>query len=146
MDWRCTDCGRVRETRSEPCECGAHSFERADLQHSQRCTECGEHVPARTTVCPECGFSGFEPITDGTTAGDVDSSYDQWRCTECGRTTPRNTPPCGRCGNMTFERERVEGDEFDVDAFVGADGGVNWRLVATLVAILVVVFLVGRLI
>lgn len=144
MDWRCTECGRIRDTRTEPCPCGAQAFERATVRHTKRCTECGEPAAESVTVCPECGFSGFKPLRDGETAGDVDSSYEQWRCTSCGRTTPRNTPPCDRCGNMTLEREQVEGEEFDVDSFVGSKRMVSWRLVLTLVAIFVVVFLLGR--
>lgn len=147
MDWRCRECGRVRDTRAEPCDCGAHEFERATVNHTKRCTECGATAAEATTACPECGFTGFEPLgVDRETAGDLRSSYVQWRCPECGRTSPRNAPPCDGCGNPTLEREVIDDESFDVDEFVGSERVLTWRLVVALLAILAVVFLVGRVV
>ncbi|MFB6191772.1 MAG: hypothetical protein ABEI11_00445 [Haloarculaceae archaeon] len=144
MNWRCTECGRIHRTNGHACDCGSESYERAVVQHVKRCTECGEPAGRNERICSECGFGTFEPISDEPTAGELETSYIQWRCVECGREYPKNNPPCDRCGGMEFEREEYGDEQFDMDEYVErGGGGVPWRLVAALAAIVVGVVIVG---
>lgn len=145
VNWRCTECGRVHRTNGHPCDCGSESYERAVVQHVKRCTECGEPATRNDRICPECGFGTFEPLAEGPTAGEIESSYLQWRCAECGREYPKNNPPCDRCGGMEFVSEEYGDEAFDIDEYVEPSRGpaVPWWLVAALAAVVIGVVLAG---
>ena len=155
MEWYCTECGRPSDSRGGTCACGSSSFERTVVKVTKRCTTCGTHVTEHTDTCPDCGFTGFEPLGEPQRRGE--GSYLEWRCVECGNEHPRNTPPCDRCGHDGLEQRRVDASDFDVDQHVsdleeaGEDGGPWWTLGfsrsqafgGTLVGLIVVVFLLG---
>ena len=88
MEWYCTECGRPSDTNGGTCECGSTSFERAVVQVTKECTTCGTRVPEHTTTCPDCGFTGFEPL--GEPQPRDEGSYIEWRCEEGG---DAHTPP-----------------------------------------------------
>ncbi|MDZ7745731.1 MAG: hypothetical protein U5K28_04110 [Halobacteriales archaeon] len=154
MEWYCTECGRLSDSNGGTCECGSTSFERAVVQVAKECTTCGTRVPEHTTTCPECGFTGFEPL--GEPQPRNEGSYLEWRCEKCGNEHPRHTPPCDRCGHEVLERVRVDAADFDVDEHVagytdpGDDGpwwtfgfSISQLFGGTLIGLIAVVFLLG---
>ncbi|RNJ26242.1 hypothetical protein [Halosegnis longus] len=151
MEWYCTECGRPSDTNGGTCECGSTSFERAVVQVAKECTTCGTRVPEHTTTCPDCGFTGFEPL--GEPQPRDEGSYIEWRCEKCGNEHPRHTPPCDRCGHEVLERVRVDAADFDVDEHVAGydepgDGGLfgfsrSQAFGGVLIGSIVVVFLLG---
>lgn len=140
MKWRCRACGRLSPSNVGGCECGARAFERTVVRMTKRCTTCGSPAPADADACEECGFTGFEPLGEGSEA----TGYLEWSCARCGNEHPKHAPPCDRCGHDVLERVRVDTSEFDVDTYV--DGTPWWTLGFSKVQAFGIVLVVGVLV